>query len=208
MSNKRLLTVGHSTHSIVDFLKLLQKHGVEALCDVRSSPYSQFNPQFNMSALKHSLSKAGILYVYLGDVLGGRGLSEFEYIEDKTSYEHIAQTARFRAGLERLKEAVQDYQLALMCAEKDPIDCHRAILITRNLRNEEIDVAHMHADRSIELNSDFERRLLAKHKLPERDLFSSMDEMINTAYEKQASRISFKRPRDNDLASDNARLDL
>ena len=67
-----VLTVGHSNHPLETFVALLQRHGVTTLADVRSAPYSRFNPQFNRKALEGSLETIGIEYVFLGRALGGR----------------------------------------------------------------------------------------------------------------------------------------
>ena len=203
MTSHLLLTVGHSTHTIEEFIQLLNDHGIEALCDVRSSPYSRFNPQFNREILDTSLSDVGIEYVYLGDNLGGRGIRESEFVEDRTSYQRIAESERFKEGMVRLQEGIIRYKVVIMCAEKDPIDCHRAILISRSLRKEPLELGHIRFNGSIESNADFEQRLLGEQRLPAGDLFSSKDDMIELAYEKQASAISYKRTKpDTDDAGD------
>lgn len=144
-----LLTIGHSNHPIERFTALLARHGVTALGDVRSFPSSRFNPQFNRAALEASLRDAGIGYVFLGDALGGK----------RGDFGARAATAAFRAGLERVREGAARHRIALMCAEKDPLDCHRFMLICRHLRTD-LAIEHILADGALEPQDATEDRLL------------------------------------------------
>jgi hypothetical protein len=99
----------------------------------------------------------------------------------------------FQTGLERLSEITSKYRVALMCAEKDPIECHRFILVCRNLKDSSFHIKHILADGSIEDNSDTERRLVRVLKI-EPTLFdptNNQAELINQAYEQQANNISY-----------------
>jgi uncharacterized protein (DUF488 family) len=145
-----LLTIGHSNHPIERFAALLARHDVTALGDVRSFPSSRFNPQFNRGALEASLREAGIGYVFLGDALGGK----------RGDFEARAAMASFQAGLARVREGAARHRVALMCAEKDPLDCHRFMLICRHLRAD-LAIEHILADGSIEPQDATEDRLLA-----------------------------------------------
>ena len=133
MTNK-LFTIGHSTHTVDQFLGLLKKHGITAVCDVRSMPYSQHNPQFNRESLKEVLNARGISYVFLGKELGARSDNPACYINGKVQYNYLAEEPAFREGLRRVKKGMQSFQVALMCAEKDPLTCHRTILVCRELK--------------------------------------------------------------------------
>ena len=129
-----LFTIGHSTHPIEEFIALLRRHDITAVCDVRSAPYSRFNPQFRREALAASLKDAGIAYVYLGRELGAR-VEDPALLEDgRVSFAKVARSDLFRAGMERVGEGMRAYRVALMCAERDPIQCHRMILVTRDAR--------------------------------------------------------------------------
>jgi uncharacterized protein (DUF488 family) len=105
MKNKPniLYTIGHSTHSIEELIRLLNGHAVNAVCDVRSSPYSQYNPQFNRESLQKALKASGISYVFLGDELGARPDDPACYMDGKVRFECVAGTDRFRDGIERLR---------------------------------------------------------------------------------------------------------
>ena len=124
-----LFTVGHSTHNIETFLSLLTINGVTAIADVRSSPYSRFSPQFTREALKQSLRLANVAYTFLGKELGARSDNPACYRGGKVQYDLLAQQPAFADGIARVNEGMARYTIALMCAEKDPIECHRALLV-------------------------------------------------------------------------------
>ena len=167
----RVLTVGHSNHSPEAFLALLTRHGVTALGDVRSAPYSRFNPHFNRNALSASLSASGIAYVWLGRELGGRPDDPACYEGDELRYDRLARTALYREGVERVLRGAATHRLALMCAEKDPLHCHRALLVSRSLEEEGLEVAHILADGRLEPQASVMDRLLAARR-PDDDLFA------------------------------------
>src|SRR3989304_85714 len=191
--NKRLelYTIGHSTHSIEEFIKLLAMHSITAVCDVRSTPYSQFTPQFNRELLQQELKRHSISYVFLGEELGARSDNPNCYVNGKVQYGCLAQEPMFQQGINRLVEGLTNYRIALMCAEKDPIACHRTILVCRNLRSMNIEIKHILGDGKIESNIDFERRLLNMLKIPENDLFTSNEDLIEEAYNIQGQKIAY-----------------
>ncbi len=161
-----LFTIGHSNHSIQDFIELLQKHDVTALADVRSHPYSRYLPHFNRSMLKDALLTAKIHYEFLGQQLGARPENRECYVDGKAVYEKIAATELFRQGIKRVIKGVKSYKIALMCAEKDPIVCHRAILVCQHLRNEpHLAINHIKSNGELESHYQLEDRLLSKHRL-------------------------------------------
>ncbi len=147
-----LFTIGHSNHTIERFVGLLQRHGITALADVRSTPYSRFNPQFNRERLADSLRGAGIAYVFLGEELGGKRAG--------VSHAEIAASTAFRRGLDRLREGAAQYRVAFMCAEREPLDCHRTMLVARHLRAPDIAIHHILASGEIEEHASVERRLV------------------------------------------------
>lgn len=128
-----LFTIGYSPHTYDSFLNILRKYQISALVDVRSSPYSQFKPEFNRETLKDLLKKHKIAYVFLGDYCGARVEDPTCYVNGKVDYNLVAKSQKFKEGLERIKKGMDIFRIALMCAEKDPITCHRTILISRNL---------------------------------------------------------------------------
>jgi uncharacterized protein (DUF488 family) len=164
-NSKELFTIGHSNHTIEAFIGLLQQHGITALADVRSHPYSRYLPHFTQSALKAALLNAGIRYVFLGKELGARPNNPDCYVEGKALYERIAATELFSEGIQRLLKGTESYKIALMCAEKDPITCHRAILVCQNIRQFALDINHILNDGNLESHARLEERMLDLHGL-------------------------------------------
>ena len=185
-----VLTVGHSTHPLEAFVALLRRHAVTALADVRSTPYSRFNPHFNRKSLDREVNARGIAYLFLGRALGGRPEDRSCYENGQVRYDRVARTALFREGIDRVVRGAQDNRIALMCAEKEPLDCHRTILVGRSLVERGVAVAHILADGRLEPHDDTMDRLLDSMKLPRRDLLQSRPELIEQALALRERRIA------------------
>jgi uncharacterized protein (DUF488 family) len=203
--HKHLYTIGHSTHPLEKFLALLKTHGITALCDVRSIPYSRTNPQFNREEFSQHLRLVGIAYVFLGRELGGRSDDPSCYDDGRVQYDRLARKNLFRKGLDRLQEGAKKYRLSLMCAEKDPLECHRTILVARHLEALGFAVEHIHADGHLESHADALERLLTQLKLPATDIFRSHQEVIANAYRLQEDRIAYVRNGSEDAKSSSIR---
>ena len=188
---KELFTIGHSVHTVEEFLGLLTRHAINALCDVRSSPYSRYSPQFNRELLREEVLKHGVAYIYLGDELGPRSSDPSCYENGKVQYQRLVEKESFQQGLNRLRKGMETYRVALMCAEKDPLTCHRMILICRQLRGNDIQIRHILEDGSMEDNHETEQRLMKLLKIDPADLFSSEEEQILRAYDLQADKIAY-----------------
>ena len=186
-----VFTIGHSTHSVEAFLALLRQYDVAAVADVRSAPHSRYNPQFNQDAIKRSLTTSGIKYVYLGRELGGRSEDPACYENGRIQYALMARTELFLKGIERVVRGANDYRLALMCAEKEPLECHRTLLVARALAERGIDVQHILADGSLESHEAAMDRLLDVIGLPHEDLFRTRDEMVAEALARQERRVAY-----------------
>jgi uncharacterized protein (DUF488 family) len=146
------LTVGHSTHDMETFLRLLSHHRVDALVDLRSTPFSRQAPQFNKDRLRHAVSLESIRYTYVGDLLGGRPADTALYGEDgKVLYWKMAETEDFKQGIAVLWRLLEDHgRVALMCSEEDPSDCHRRLLVGRVLCDEGAQIVHIRGDGRLE----------------------------------------------------------
>ena len=191
-----VFTVGHSNHSPDRFMRLLVQHGIEGVVDVRSSPYSRYARQFNKEALEQALSclpSGPIDYVYLGAELGGRPSDISCYDADgRVSYERLADTDYFDIGLRRIMHGADERRTALMCTEKEPLACHRALLIAKALVERGVEVEHMHADGSLENHHATMDRLINIFKLPHNgDLFRSRDEVIADAVARQSRKMAY-----------------
>jgi hypothetical protein len=156
----RISTIGHSNHDIAAFLGLLQQSGVALVADVRSSPFSRRNPQFNQPDLERALHNAAFSYRYFGDTLGGRPLADSEYDEEGVvDYDRVRETPRFQSGARALLDCAQSHHVALMCAEADPLDCHRGLLIAPALARANCEVVHIRKDGSMESVDELDSRL-------------------------------------------------
>ena len=191
-----IFTIGHSNHSLVEFAKLLLEHRIDVVADVRSSPYSRYVPHFNRDTLKTHLrdcTGGAIGYQFLGDQLGGRPLDNSLYdSEGRVVFTRLADEYSFDIGLRRIIHNADEHRIALMCSEKDPIECHRTILIAEALLERSVAVEHIHADGSLEDQRAAMDRLLSKFKLPlNGDLFRSRDDVITEALAMQARKIAY-----------------
>jgi uncharacterized protein (DUF488 family) len=138
-----VFTIGHSTRTIADFIRLVKAHGVQRVIDVRTIPKSRHNPQFNRERLSPALHRARLHYRHLPG-LGGRRHAR----RDSTNtgwrnagfrgYADYMQTPMFRESLERCIELAKREPVVLMCAEAVPWRCHRSLiadaLLVRGIR--------------------------------------------------------------------------
>jgi len=192
---REIYTIGHSNHPIDKLLALLAQHGVELVADVRSHPASRFNPQFNRETLRASLAAARVDYEFLGRELGARATDDGVYVDGKVDYEQLARTAPFREGIERVSAAAATRRVALMCAEKDPIGCHRAILVCPALAARGFAPLHVHADGRLESDAELGDRLLAELGLAEDDLFRDRAAVLAEAYRRRGRELGYERPK-------------
>src|ERR1700686_1703052 len=184
-------TIGHSNGTAEHLLEMLDQHGITGVADVRSRPYSRFNPQFNREALAGVLKNSGREYVFLGEELGARSEDPACYRDGRAQYVLIAQTPLFARGIGRLLAGMEKFRVEIFWAEKEPLSCHRSILIARYLHERSISVQHILEDGSLEDHNSSLLRLLALHDIQENNLFQTKDELIAFAYEKQAEEIEY-----------------
>jgi uncharacterized protein (DUF488 family) len=189
-----VFTIGHSTHPQERFIDLLRRHDITALCDVRSNPFSRINPQFNLDVLKKVLPEHGTKYIFLGKELGARSDDPACYEDGRVQYDRLARTELFRQGLARIQDGLnKGFRIALMCAEKEPLECHRTILVARHLAALGIDVQHIDENGDLESHNDALRRLAEMVDVPEQDIFRrSPEELQDDAYRRQENRIAYE----------------
>lgn len=148
-------TVGHSNHQLEDFFRLLEDHHVQAVADVRSSPFSRHVPHFNRGELEQALKAHGFVYVFLGDLVGGRPEGDEFYDEEgHVRYDKLAESPEFKQGIDRIMEGISKYRVALLCGEENPTDCHRRLLIGRVLAEKGVAVNHIRRDGSVQSEED------------------------------------------------------
>jgi uncharacterized protein (DUF488 family) len=176
---------------------MLQGAGVKAVADVRSMPHSRFCPWFSQRPLAATLLAAGIGYTAMGDALGGRPRGDTLYSGGVADYEAMAIEPDYVTGLDRLLKIVARSRVCLMCAEREPLDCHRCLLVARSLAERGVAVDHILHDGSIEAHAETERRLLAldeKAVPPSCDLFTSgQHDRLAAAYRRRARAVAFRR---------------
>lgn len=197
MEGGTVLTIGHSTHALEALVALLQRHGVGAVADVRSVPYSRFNPDFNREPLARSLAEYRIAYVFLGRELGGRPDDLSCYDSGRVSYQRVGATPWFRGGLDRVVRGAARRRIVLMCAEREPLECHRTLLVAPALVARGVPVGHILGDGGLETHASAMDRLLAMHGLSDdakqRSLsFQTRAERIREAVAEQAKRVGAK----------------
>jgi len=187
-----LFSIGYSNIAAERFLAMLQDAGVNAVADVRSVPFSRWSPWFSQHALTARLAQAGISYAALGDTLGGRLRSEDLYRDGVADYEAMAAQPEFGAAIDRLTEAAARSRLCLMCAEREPLDCHRCLLVARHLAARGLAVGHILYDGTVEPHTATEQRLLALDD-EACDLFAAGQAVrLAAAYRRRARAVAFR----------------
>jgi uncharacterized protein (DUF488 family) len=185
-----LYTVGHSNHSIDKFVGLLTTNSITAIADVRSQPFSKRYPQFNKERLAAVLAQQGIAYVFLGNELGARSEDPSCYENGKVQYGRLAATPAFKAGIARVLAGAEKFRVALMCAEKEPLDCHRTLLVSRALQSVGAEITHILADGSLESQEKTMSRLVGLVGLSKEDLFQHND-LIAVACRLREDKIAY-----------------
>jgi uncharacterized protein (DUF488 family) len=192
-----LFTIGHSNQEGGDFLSVLTNHGVKTLCDVRSRPGSFRFPQFNREPLEALLSSVALEYEFVGDALGGRPADPRAYYSDgRVDYAARRKSSEFTLGIDRLVELSHATNVVLMCAEEDPLQCHRFLMICPALVERGVVPVHIRRGGILESQLDAEDRLLGLHgrtAFATGSLFvSERDSAIEEALQLQASEFAFR----------------
>ncbi|MCB5261808.1 MAG: DUF488 domain-containing protein [Candidatus Cloacimonetes bacterium] len=198
-----IFTIGHSNHEITDLVALLKQHKVDLILDVRSTPYSKRYPQYNQEEFRLVLGSHQLAYQSFGLWFGARQ-PDMEYYtpEGWLHYSAYAKSGTFAEGIRSLDQClIQGYSPALLCSEKDPFDCHRAIMVARALSLKGYEIQHILADGSILSQAKLDQQILDKY-FPHRDqgnIFDliegrlSEEEMLSQAYLKRNEAIAWRR---------------
>ena len=182
MKTPQVLSLGSSNMSWEAFYRLLELSGADAIIDVRARPYSRW-PHFNGDEMKARANFHGLPYRFLGHQLGG--LPE----GDCRAYRDVAETQEFKDGIAKVLEIAGRCRPVLICAEHDPLTCHRFLLIARRLAAEGAQVEHILRHGEIETQRETEVRMLKANRLHAEDLWTPFPEILNRAYERQERRI-------------------
>ena len=196
MVSSALKTIGHSNFQIDTFLDILYHYHINCIIDLRSSPYSRYSPQFNRETLKTDLEINEIEYIFMGNRLGARYEDKNLIFDNgKVDFGKIKELPSFVSGIESLIDKINTgLNISLMCAEKDPFNCHRFVLVSRTLAKRNIDIEHILFDKTTVSQNELEERLLNKYtdNNPQMSLFEpvkSRTELLNLAYEKHNRHI-------------------
>jgi uncharacterized protein (DUF488 family) len=187
-----LFSIGHSNIAAERFLALLRDVGVDTIVDVRSSPFSRRFPWFSGKSLAATLTQHGVTYLAYGDTLGGRPRDAALYRDGVADYEAMARQPDFQIGLDRLLADAARSRVCLMCAEREPLDCHRCLLVARSLAGRGLTVGHILHDGTVEPHAATEQRLLALIGASD-DLFvTGQDERLAAAYRRRARAVAYR----------------
>lgn len=197
MNNKQpaLYSIGYATKPINLFIAQLQQHGIAAVADVRSVPYSNAFYDYHRESLAQTLRNHAIHYVYLGEELGPRSKEDAHYDETgQVQFDRLMTSPLYQKGVARLQTGLdKGLNIALMCAEKDPADCHRSLLIGYDLlRRSDIIVKHIDHEGGVETQCEMELRLREEHATAN-DLFSSEQEQLELACLAQSRRVAYRK---------------
>lgn len=187
-----LFSIGHSNIPAERFVALLRDAGVGAIADVRSTPFSRRFPWFSGKNLATTLAQHGMTHLAYGDVLGGRPRDVALYRDGVADYEAMARQPDFQTGLDRLFADAARARVCLMCAEREPLDCHRCLLVARSLAERGLTIGHILHDGTVEPHGATERRLLALTGASD-DLFvTGQDERLAAAYRRRARLVAYR----------------
>ena len=197
LSNTSIFTIGHSSLELEAFLRILVTHEVKIVCDVRSRPGSFRFPQFNREPLEACLISADIKYEFLGNALGGRPSDPGVYHADGVvNYEERRKAKDFGAGIDRALELSSATNIALMCAEEDPLQCHRFLMISPSLLERGLTPSHIRRGGELESQREAEDRLLKLHDLAAFDSGSlficERDVALQDAFRLQSQEFAFR----------------
>jgi len=195
-----LFTIGHTQHKIDYFVSLLKQYNINYVLDVRSTPYSKYAEQFNRENIKKSLIENNIIYSFTGNHFGARQDDMSLYSKEGfLDFEMVRNTPNFKVGFENVILGLQkNNNIALMCTEKDPFECHRAIMVSRAFDLAGVDINHILSDGSVQNQEVLNQRLLDKY-FPDRNqltLFNYMqncenDNYLDEAYRKRNAEIGY-----------------
>jgi uncharacterized protein (DUF488 family) len=187
-----LFSIGHSNIPADRFIAMQRAAGVNVVADVRSTPFSRFCPWFSAKNLAPLLAKAGISYTAYGVELGGRPNDSALYRDGIADFEAMARQASFQTGLDRLIAEATRCRVCMMCSEREPLECHRCLLIGRALAARGLTVGHILHDGGIEPHAVTEQRLLALEGNEENLFVTGHGERLAAAYLRRVRAVAHR----------------
>ena len=196
----QLYTIGCSILSLDDFIRNLKINGITVIADVRSVPYSRATPQFNRELLKERLKKERIIYGDFSKEFGARRKEFNAYDNNQVSFEKTKNLPEFIKGVERICNGLSmGYNIALMCTEKNPLECHRFSLVSRGIfEKNRVLSYHILSDGSIVTTEQLEKKMLAELRI-QPDLFSNDSDQLKEAYKLINKKIGYLLPQKEEI---------
>ena len=160
-----IFTIGHSNYNVEKLIDMLRYYNINCVVDIRGTPYSKYNVQYNKETIRDTLIKEGFVYIYMAKEFAAKRENKVSYNKEGYSdFEKVIYEEEFKNGIERLKNGCKKgYRIALLGAMQDPIRCHRSILVGRELVQHGFNVKHILDDYSIAYQDDIEKSLLDKY---------------------------------------------
>lgn len=197
-----IYTIGHSNYPLERLIDMLKYHEINCVIDIRGTPYSRYNIQYNKETIAHTLKEAGFIYIYMAKEFAANRENKASYNKEGYSdFQKVISEEEFLSGIERLKVGCKKgYKIALIGAMQDPIRCHRSILVGRYLRAGGFNVKHILDDYSLASQENIEENLLNKYfsnrnQLTIDNLFGtamSNKEMIEESYRLANKEIGYR----------------
>jgi len=186
----KIYTIGSSIHTVSAFISLLYRYKINAIADVRSVPYSQHTPQFNKDALKDNLKESNICYLDFSNEFGAKRTEKEAYTDNCVDFSKVMNLPIFLGGIDRINTGIsKGYNVALLCTEKDPLDCHRFSLVSRAIIEKlHIDVYHILFNGDILNHQELEKMMLRIFNLDS----SLLNDELECAYRKINKKIAFQ----------------
>ncbi|MGN2338546.1 DUF488 domain-containing protein [Clostridium cagae] len=188
-----IYTIGHSNYSVERLIDMLKHYDIDTVVDIRGTPYSKYNIQFNKETIQRTLTQSGFIYIYMAEEFAAnRGIKISYTGEGYSDFERVVNESSFLKGVDRLKNGInKGYKIALLGAMQDPIRCHRSILVGRFLRNKGFNVKHILDNYSIGTQEDMEKNLLDKYFSKRAQL--TMDSLLGNEFsEEEMIRESYR----------------
>lgn len=195
-----LFTIGYVNHTIPSFISALKAHSIAYVFDVRSIPYSKNWPEFNKENLKGALVDSGIKYYFLGKQFGARRIeSELYSSKGYVDFNLVIAQESFQEAMDATECALNNgHNVVLMCSEKDPLMCHRCIMLGKAFKQRNIICKHIMEGNALVDQVEVEQKLVNMYfNISSPGVFSflsdsKIDDYIEKAYSFQNAKIGWK----------------
>ena len=193
MGDYRLYSIGHSSQTQEEFLALLSLYGVNCIVDVRSVPASKYSPQFNQENLKWFLKGQGVHYLFFGEEFGARRTDCIDEKVGQVNFEWAVETTNFKQGAVRLLNGLKKgFNIALMCSEADPLECHRFSLVSRYFYDKGLNVQHILKNGNLVSHAKLEKEMIEGHLHSRKYHLSEVDLLFGTYTEEEQRKDAYR----------------